>query len=91
LVRPDLRALGNYAVSALECEIFLEKLEQKRSKDAAKSGTAKRVSSRRVNGNERSGKMAELQQTASTDVDSPRQLRFSVESPALTNCVLKMP
>ncbi|KAL3816921.1 hypothetical protein ACHAXA_009116 [Cyclostephanos tholiformis] len=70
LVRPDLRALGNYAVSALECEIFLEKLEQKRSKDAAKSGTTKRVNSRRVNGNERSGKMAELQQTASTDVDS---------------------
>jgi len=27
LVRPDLRALGNYAVSALECEGFLEKLE----------------------------------------------------------------
>jgi hypothetical protein len=27
LVRPDLRALGNYAVSSLECEEFLEKLE----------------------------------------------------------------
>lgn len=79
LVRPDLRALGNYAVSALECETFLEKLEDKRSKDAAKSGTTKRVSSRTVNGNDgstsegssrRSGKMAELQKTATTDVDS---------------------
>ena len=46
LVRPDLRALGNYAVSALECETFLEKLEDKRSKDARKSGATKRVSSR---------------------------------------------
>jgi hypothetical protein len=36
LVRPDLQALGNYIVSALECETFLEKLEDKRSKDAAK-------------------------------------------------------
>jgi S1-C subfamily serine protease len=70
LVRPDLRALGNYAVSALECEIFLEKLEDKRSKDAAKSGAVKRVNSRRVKGDERSGKMAELQQTASTEMDS---------------------
>lgn len=42
LVRPDLRALGNYAVSALECETFLEKLEDKRSKDAGGSGTSKR-------------------------------------------------
>ncbi|KAL7550346.1 hypothetical protein ACHAWF_015047 [Thalassiosira exigua] len=30
LVRPDLRALGNYAVSARECETFLEKLEDRR-------------------------------------------------------------
>ena len=51
LVRPDLRALGNYAVSALECETFLEKLEDKRSKDARRTGTTKRVSSQRVNGN----------------------------------------
>jgi S1-C subfamily serine protease len=28
LVRPDLRALGNYAVSSQECEEFLEKLEE---------------------------------------------------------------
>lgn len=46
LVRPDLRALGNYAVSALECETFLEKLEDKRSREAGKSGTSKRVSPR---------------------------------------------
>jgi hypothetical protein len=79
LVRPDLRALGNYAVSALECETFLEKLEDKRSKDAAKSGTTKRVSSRTVNGNDsnstegssrRSGRIVELQKTATADVDS---------------------
>ena len=46
LVRPDLRALGNYAVSALECETFLEKLEDKRSRDAGNSRATKRVSSR---------------------------------------------
>jgi len=46
LVRPDLRALGNYAVSALECETFLEKLEDKRSEDAGQSRTTKRVSVR---------------------------------------------
>ncbi|KAL7520478.1 hypothetical protein ACHAWX_005203 [Stephanocyclus meneghinianus] len=33
LVRPDLRALGNYAVSSLECEEFLEKLEDQDSID----------------------------------------------------------
>ena len=84
LVRPDLRALGNYAVSALECEVFLGKLEEKRSKDAAKSNSAttKRGSSRTASADDddstsegsspprRSGKMAELQTTTATDVDS---------------------
>lgn len=79
LVRPDLRALGNYAVSALECESFLGKLEEKRSKDAAKSSTSKRGSPRTANYNDsdategspqRSGKMAELQTTTATDVNS---------------------
>ncbi|KAL9186665.1 hypothetical protein ACHAXT_005903 [Thalassiosira profunda] len=49
LVRPDLRALGNYAVSALECETFLEKLEDKRG---GGGGRTKRVSARTVNGND---------------------------------------
>jgi len=49
LVRPDLRALGNYAVSALECETFLERLEDKRSRETgAKSGTTKRIGGRRT-------------------------------------------
>lgn len=39
LVRPDLRALGNYAVSALECEAFLEKLEDKKSGREGRSST----------------------------------------------------
>ena len=38
LVRPDLRALGNYAVSAVECETFLERLEEQRAKDASSEG-----------------------------------------------------
>ena len=38
LVRPDLRALGNYAVSAVECETFLERLEEQRAKDADSKG-----------------------------------------------------
>lgn len=38
LVRPDLRALGHYAVSAVECETFLERLEEQRAKDAASKG-----------------------------------------------------
>jgi len=47
LVRPDLRALGNYAVSALECETFLERLEDKRSGGTGgKSGSTKRASAR---------------------------------------------
>jgi hypothetical protein len=76
--------LGNYAVSALECEVFLGKLEEKRSKDAAKSNSAttKRGSSRTASADDddstsegsspprRSGKMAELQTTTATDVDS---------------------
>lgn len=37
LVRPDLRALGNYAVSSIECESFLEKLEDQREADAEKA------------------------------------------------------
>eukprot|EP00956_Cyclotella_meneghiniana_P024329 scaffold48767_cov67-Cyclotella_meneghiniana.AAC.3 len=37
LVRPDLRALGNYAVSALECEEFLEKLEEQNSGEVVRS------------------------------------------------------
>ena len=37
LVRPDLRALGNYAVSALECEEFLEKLEEQNSGEGGRS------------------------------------------------------
>lgn len=50
LVRSDLRALGNYAVSALECDTFLERLEDKRSRDAGRSsGTTKRISSGRTN------------------------------------------
>ena len=52
LVRSDLRALGNYAVSALECETFLEKLEDKRSDgNSNRSRTSRRASSRTVNGN----------------------------------------
>mmetsp|Transcript_10022 Transcript_10022/g.24526 ORF Transcript_10022/g.24526 Transcript_10022/m.24526 type:complete len:286 (+) Transcript_10022:250-1107(+) len=55
LVRSDLRALGNYAVSALECEMFLEKLEDKRSRDAnnarggggSSSGSTTRKAARR--------------------------------------------
>jgi S1-C subfamily serine protease len=39
LVRPDLRALGNYAVSSIECESFLEKLEDQR--DVAKQASKK--------------------------------------------------
>ncbi|KAL7445579.1 hypothetical protein ACHAXM_009935 [Skeletonema potamos] len=39
LVRPDLRALGNYAVSSIECESFLEKLEDQR--DLAKKASKK--------------------------------------------------
>ena len=85
LVRPDLRALGNYAVSALECETFLEKLEDKRSKDAGgSSSTTKRASSQRVNnGNSnddtsdrsssrRKGRMSsvEPQRSTATDDDS---------------------
>lgn len=45
LVRSDLRALGNYAVSALECEAFLERLEDKQSKQASRSS---RTSTNRV-------------------------------------------
>jgi S1-C subfamily serine protease len=37
LVRPDLRALGNYAVSSVECEEFLEKLEDQNSGDSVRS------------------------------------------------------
>lgn len=37
LVRPDLRALGNYAVSSIECESFLEKLEDQRDADAKRA------------------------------------------------------
>ena len=37
LVRPDLRALGNYAVSASECEAFLRTLEDRRADDAETS------------------------------------------------------
>lgn len=37
LVRPDLRALGNYAVSSLECEEFLEKLEDQNSGGGVRS------------------------------------------------------
>ena len=58
LVRPDLRALGNYAVSALECETFLEKLEDKRSMNAGgRSGSTKRVSSRTVNNDDSEGSL----------------------------------
>lgn len=49
LVRPDLRALGNYAVSSLECEEFLEKLEDQRSSDSDKSSG--KVNGNPVNGN----------------------------------------
>mmetsp|Transcript_9186 Transcript_9186/g.13841 ORF Transcript_9186/g.13841 Transcript_9186/m.13841 type:complete len:188 (-) Transcript_9186:1519-2082(-) len=45
LVRSDLRALGNYAVSALECEAFLERLEDKQSKQVNRSS---RTSTNRV-------------------------------------------
>eukprot|EP00984_Skeletonema_dohrnii_P030981 scaffold22928_cov157-Skeletonema_dohrnii-CCMP3373.AAC.3 len=37
LVRPDLRALGNYAVSSIECESFLEKLEEQRENEAERA------------------------------------------------------
>ena len=81
LVRPDLRALGNYAVSALECEMFLEKLEDKRSKDAGGTiSTTKRTSSQRMNGNNadtsdrslrRNGRtLVEPQRSTATDEDS---------------------
>ena len=39
LVRPDLRALGNYAVSSIECESFLERLEEQRDAASRKDDT----------------------------------------------------
>lgn len=70
LVRPDLRALGNYAVSAIECEMFLEKLEDKRSKDARGTSSAtKRASSQRGIGNN----------VDTSDRSSRRKGRTSVE------------
>ena len=37
LVRPDLRALGNYAVSSLECEEFLDKLEDQHAGESSRT------------------------------------------------------
>lgn len=47
LVRPDLRALGNYAVSSIECESFLEKLEDQRDADAKKASRKEDIRSER--------------------------------------------
>ena len=46
LVRPDLRALGNYAVSAIECEAFLERLEDKQSSTNSARRTSRRTATR---------------------------------------------
>ena len=64
LVRPDLRALGNYAVSSIECESFLEKLEAQVATESS-SGKATDDNSR----TERRKKRKEAQRSSSSDDD----------------------
>lgn len=71
LVRSDLRALGNYAVSALECETFLERLEDKRSKDAGRVPRTKRITARTVPRND------ESRDDTSSDEEAPSSLSSS--------------
>jgi S1-C subfamily serine protease len=64
LVRPDLRALGNYAVSSIECESFLEKLEAQVATESS-SGKATDDNSR----SERRKKRKEGQRSSSSSDD----------------------
>lgn len=70
LVRPDLRALGNYAVSSIECESFLEKLEAQVAADAKKSsGKATVVDTRgeRRKKRKEAQKLEEMSSSSSND------------------------
>eukprot|EP00804_Cyclotella_cryptica_P009038 CCRYP_003140-RB/>CCRYP_003140-RB protein AED:0.02 eAED:0.02 QI:739/1/1/1/1/1/2/2540/751 len=62
LVRPDLRALGNYAVSSLECEEFLEKLEDQNSNDGRRT-SVKVNSVRSIDGNAEAKRKKRVPQT----------------------------
>jgi len=68
LVRPDLRALGNYAVSSIECESFLEKLEDQREADANRAARKEdtRRERRKKRKKEARSKAAEEEETSSS-------------------------